>query len=408
MKRILSYVLITLLLITSSTISKGYTGVKSWFATEIKEADDVWNLIPESLQEADLTEPITRGEFADVISMAYLSVHQDYPFEFVTQNFVDTQSRTANAAFQLGIVTGFADQTYRENMVMSRQEMFTMLHRFLLIHSNHYLPFGEQVDIVLGKYADKDQVSDWAKGAVTAMLTKEIIKGTGNDTLNPVSTASRAEAIILAKRMLTVLCDLNPETVDMSRVKKELIVPITQTLPDPEYNPLYALGYNDSKYELIFASNGNAVYTSDVQARQFMESMTVSVWTMDSNGNKVPGKKTLLVNKAIVPMVTSIFETIYNGEEKFPIKDISCYAWRSSSTSEHRLGLAIDINPVENYMIRNDGSIVSGSLWDPGVNAYSIPENGDVVNAFRQYGFSWGGNAWRSNHDYMHFSYFGN
>ena len=38
---------------------------------------------------------------------------------------------------------------------------------------------------------------------------------------------------------------------------------------------------------------------------------------------------------------------------------------------------------------------------------YSIPEGGDVYNAFTKYGFTWGGNAWSSKRDYMHFSYFG-
>ena len=34
-------------------------------------------------------------------------------------------------------------------------------------------------------------------------------------------------------------------------------------------------------------------------------------------------------------------------------------------------------------------------------------EGGDVYNAFTKYGFAWGGNAWHSKRDYMHFSYFG-
>ena len=43
------------------------------------------------------------------------------------------------------------------------------------------------------------------------------------------------------------------------------------------------------------------------------------------------------------------------------------------------------------------------SACDP----FSIPEGGDVYNAFTKYGFAWGGNAWHSKRDYMHFSYFG-
>ena len=67
-------------------------------------------------------------------------------------------------------------------------------------------------------------------------------------------------------------------------------------------------------------------------------------------------------------------------------------------------GLAIDINPNENCEIRG-GVITTGSYWKPGEDPYSIPADGDVVNAFKKYGFGWGGN-WRSVKDYMHFSYF--
>jgi hypothetical protein len=69
--------------------------------------------------------------------------------------------------------------------------------------------------------------------------------------------------------------------------------------------------------------------------------------------------------------------------------------------------LAIDINPNENYQIYADGRTAGGIFWDPETSPYSIPEDGDVVLAFRQAGFSWGGNAWHSSHDYMHFSYLG-
>lgn len=407
MKRAISLVLVALLCITSSNISYGYTGIKSWFAAEIREADFVWELVPKSLQEADLTENITRGEFADIINMAFFSVHDGYPFEYVVSNFVDTDKSSANAAFQLGVVTGFPDNTFRENNVITRQEMFVMIQRFMLMHSENYELFGDHVETVLSVYTDQALISDWAKGAVAIMLQENIVKGTGNQTINPLATASKAEALILAKRMLGVLAVKNPETLNLHNIPLEALEPQEEVVEKDTYNPLYALGYNDAKYQLIFEDNGNAVYSSDAQARQFLQSIEVNVWLVDSSGAKYPGKKNILVNKAIIPMVQTIFETIFNGQEKFPIKDVSGYAWRSSSTSEHRLGIAIDINPVENYMIRSNGTIAAGSFWDPANSIYSIPENGDVVNAFRQFGFSWGGNAWSSSKDFMHFSYLG-
>jgi len=391
----------------TTTISYGNTDKKSWFEDEIQEADVVWELLPDSLRDVDLRENITRGEFADVIDMAFFSVHDGYPFEYVVSNFTDTEKSSANAAFQLGVVTGFPDNTFRENNVITRQEMFKMIQRFMLMHSERYECFDEQIEPILSGFSDQQSISDWAKSGVAVMLREGIVKGTGNQSINPLANASRAEAVILAKRMLIILTINNPETLNVREFTREIEQPTRSISLVEEYNPLTELGYNDAKFQLIFESNGSAFYSSDVQARQFLQSMEVNVWLVDANGNKYPGKKNLLVNKAIVPMVTTIFETIFNGPEKFPIKDVSSYAWRSSSTSEHRYGIAIDINPVENYMIRSDGKILAGSLWQPGTNVYSIPENGDVVNAFKQNGFSWGGNAWSSSKDFMHFSYLG-
>lgn len=97
---------------------------------------------------------------------------------------------------------------------------------------------------------------------------------------------------------------------------------------------------------------------------------------------------------------------IYNGDEKFPIKDVGGYSWRGdSSSSEHCEGLAIDINPNENAQFNGDtGKPMVGELYEPGENPYSIPPNGDVVKTFEKYGFSWGNWFW--NPDYMLFSYF--
>jgi hypothetical protein len=115
--------------------------------------------------------------------------------------------------------------------------------------------------------------------------------------------------------------------------------------------------------------------------------------------------RTLTVNEKIAPTVVQIFKEIYEGSEQFPIKNVGGYSWRGlTSRSEHCEGLAIDINWEENYLIDN-GQILSGKLYEPGVNPYSIPTDGEVARIMRKYGFSQG--LWGNRCDYMHFSYFG-
>ena len=144
--------------------------------------------------------------------------------------------------------------------------------------------------------------------------------------------------------------------------------------------------------------------TTQAEAEALMVDVTVPVWRL-SGGEKVSGEATLTVHNAIAEKVRLVFEEIYNGDEKFPIKDIGGYAWRGGR-SEHNGGTAIDINYNENYCIYENGTTI-GAYWKPYEDEYSITPYGDVVNAFEKYGFTWGGDAWRNPKDYMHFSYLG-
>ena len=152
-------------------------------------------------------------------------------------------------------------------------------------------------------------------------------------------------------------------------------------------------------------SNPRRYYQTATEAQSHMVSITVRVWDFadSSKTTKTTKYLTLQVNENMADIYTAIFEEIYNGSEQFPIKEVGCYRWEPGS--EHMPGLAVDINPNENYECTLDGTATTGSYWRPDEDPYSIPADGDVVNAFRKYGFGWGGN-WNTKKDYMHFSYF--
>lgn len=159
----------------------------------------------------------------------------------------------------------------------------------------------------------------------------------------------------------------------------------------------------------LFNTQNYQMYSSDMQARQNMTTITVNVWDLDSSGKKVSKTKTFMIHKNLAPTVEQIFKEIYEGKEKFPINSVGGYSWRGAgSSSEHNQGCAIDINPTQNAMIEGNGTVSAGSYWKPGTDPYSIPADGEVVKIFAKYGFRWGGLGWSSGRkDYMHFSYFG-
>jgi len=162
---------------------------------------------------------------------------------------------------------------------------------------------------------------------------------------------------------------------------------------------------NDSQRVGSITSRSQPRFNSATEALSHMEDIDVPVWQLAS-GTKKTATITLTVHKDVAEDVKKIFADIYNGEEKFPIKNCYGYSYRGiTSTSQHNSGLAIDINPDENYFIGRDGTIKAGKLWKPGENPYSILPDGDVVRAFKKYGWHWSPDrVWSSGADYMHFS----
>ncbi|MCC8013981.1 MAG: M15 family metallopeptidase [Eubacterium sp.] len=144
-------------------------------------------------------------------------------------------------------------------------------------------------------------------------------------------------------------------------------------------------------------------FTSSAKAAQLMETITINVWKIDSQGNKYPTTAKITVNRNIKNNYIGAFDEVFGLG--FPIKSVGCYNYRNTHggrLSEHALGTAVDINPDENYCLYSDGTKV-GRLYSPYENPYSVTP--EVVSIFKKYGFGWGGD-WGSTPDYMHFSYF--
>lgn len=181
------------------------------------------------------------------------------------------------------------------------------------------------------------------------------------------------------------------------------------------YTNLYET-YED-KYIRVFGESdnipwrGDAQYSSQAEADSHMTEITIKAWDFVSgtSGEKYTRTFTIEVNKAVAPSLKKAFDEIYALPEKFPIHALGGNDGKYTS-GQHGSGLAVDINPNENYeaYVNDDGSvtITCGSLYEPGVNPYSIATNGNVAKILNKYGFTQG--DWGSKVDYMHWSYFGN
>lgn len=249
----------------------------------------------------------------------------------------------------------------------------------------------------IGRIVDFDTIDRRYKEGVLQSYAFGIVGGYTDGYFRPENTLTRAEACV----MLTRAAGLTYE--------EEILPPEEEDAESTPPSAWYEKGDNPEKRIRIFGTDAVNKYENEAAAEADIVEVCVPVWRLNTQtGVKTASKQYFLINKALADDMVKIFTEIFNDPSQFPIYEIGGYNWRGDiNNSEHNSGLAVDINANENYQVYPDGSIGAGSYWKPHKDPHSITEDGIVVKTFEKYGFSWGGNAWKSNKDYMHFSYLG-
>lgn len=386
------------------------SGISVWAQNDIEAARDA-GLEPNVFASLSATAPVTRAEFCAIALNAYENVTEKSVAPSTEQPFTDCTDPDVITAYKLGLVSGRGDGIFDPDAPIQRQDLCVMLVN-VLNKAKIQAP-AIAGDACVEDFPDVSSLRDYAVDAMITMVDYAIVNGvaaTGKATqLAPAGTATREQALIMTNRFCNTFASSYRPAIDGDDVELPTIDQTTNTKPSDIWTGQdFTLPTTDAEKMTLVYGEGGAQYQSAEEAEANMVEIAVKVWKLQSDGSKTTGTSYITVNKNLAPIYTKIFEEIYNGDEKFPIKNVGSYAWR---TGEHSQGTAIDINWEENMeaTINADGTLTPtcGTHWTPGEDPFSIPDGGDVYNAFTKYGFTWGGNAWRSKRDYMHFSYFG-
>lgn len=135
----------------------------------------------------------------------------------------------------------------------------------------------------------------------------------------------------------------------------------------------------------------------------------------------------LVVNASVADDVVTVFRRLFSAD--FPIEQMTlpttadlraaptgdgnntasyvCRAARGQKKwSQHAYGLAVDVNPFQNPLVKRDlvvPELASAYARRDDLRPGMFKPDSPAVRAFRAVGWQWGG-AWRSSKDYMHFS----
>lgn len=197
-KKLVSFMLVISILISSFSISYAQSTdyqnhwasgiITEWIEKGLMEGYDENTFKPDS--------GITRAEFAALVNRAFdFEAISDSDFLDVSDDaWYKTDLEKAKAA---GYLTGYEDNTIRPDNLITREEAACIIERLITVNAPE--GFANLAD-----FTDADKISDWSKEAASAVLEKGIILGYPDKTFQPEDKITRAEAIVLLDRALTV------------------------------------------------------------------------------------------------------------------------------------------------------------------------------------------------------------
>ncbi|MFD2115114.1 polysaccharide lyase family 8 super-sandwich domain-containing protein [Paenibacillus yanchengensis] len=171
-----------------------------WAESVIREAVEAGWITgyPDQSFRPDAT--VSRAEFATLLARALQWIDEDKSNNIL--KFVDKETIPAwalpyiTSSVNLGIITGYPDQTFRPEQSIIRAEMIVM--------STKAASITNKLEPALS-FADAAQIPTWSMNWIAAAQQAELIEGRSGNKLEPLATSTRAEAVKLITSILAYL-----------------------------------------------------------------------------------------------------------------------------------------------------------------------------------------------------------
>lgn len=193
LKQFTTYVLALMMLANGSTAlaaSFSDTG-NHWANSSIEQmaASKRINGYPDGTFKPD--RQVSRAEFVNMANQTF-----GLSGTAANTNFNDVKSADwfypqVSAAQSVGYIQGYPDGTFKPNQSISREEAAAVLARLLKLDTSTSSTLTVK---------DAEVIDSWAKGSVSALLTKQIFNGYEDGSFKPFAPISRAEAATAFQR----------------------------------------------------------------------------------------------------------------------------------------------------------------------------------------------------------------
>lgn len=174
-----------------------------WAKSELQKALEL-GLVPDSLKNLDMQQPINRREFAALSVKIYEALTSTIvPKVEGGGPFVDTEDEGVLMAYNLGITNGVSDSEFAPFRLLNREQAATMLTRVYKKINFEGWTLGTDANYPLDytgvmPFLDDADISDWARPSVYFMVKNDIIRGIGNNMFGPKSFIEESAAMVYA------------------------------------------------------------------------------------------------------------------------------------------------------------------------------------------------------------------
>lgn len=158
-------------------------------------------------KEFEPNSEITRAQFASLLKRV-MKLMED-PAKGAL--FSDVKSEawyygSVNAAAYAKLVNGYPDGSFKPEGKITREEMAAMVVRAMEYGGVKTVSMTSyEVEEKLAKYIDKNEIGEWAKGYAVQAIDAGIIKGRSSYQWASKNNATRAEGVVMLKRLLVKL-----------------------------------------------------------------------------------------------------------------------------------------------------------------------------------------------------------
>ena len=140
---------------------------------------------------------VSRAEVCQLIDDILIAkgIYEDTNIKSV---FDDTDDIAVNRLYEEGIVSGISETEFDPYDYITREEFATILSR-----TYDFLGLSSRTEIF--RYADENDISEWAQDSVNKMYAAGLMQGKDNNEFKPKDTVTKQEVIVALRRLADLI-----------------------------------------------------------------------------------------------------------------------------------------------------------------------------------------------------------